>query len=86
MVNGDASVHGPEDARPLSWRGSARPPQALGFSQIALAHEAEIHPNVVGRLERGEYNPTIALLELLVKPLRVALSELIAAAEKRCGS
>ena len=60
--------------------------KALGFSQIALAHEAEVHPNVVGRLERGEYTPTVSLLELLVKPLRVALSELIAAAEKRCGS
>ena len=60
--------------------------KALGFSQIALAHEAEIHPNVVGRLERGEYNPTVALLELLIKPLRVALSDLIADAERRCGS
>lgn len=59
--------------------------KALGLSQIALAHEAEIHPNVVGRLERGEYNPTIALLEQLIKPLRVALSDLIAGAEKRCG-
>ena len=60
--------------------------KALGFSQIALAHEAEIHPNVVGRLERGEYNPTISLLELLIKPLNVALSELIAGAEKRSKS
>ena len=60
--------------------------KALGFSQIALAHEAEIHPNVVGRLERGEYNPTVSLLELLIKPLSVALSELIAGAEKRFKS
>lgn len=59
--------------------------KALGFSQIALAHEADIHPNVVGRLERGEYNPTVSLLLLLVNPLGVALSELIAAAEKRCS-
>ncbi len=59
---------------------------ALGFGQIALAHEADIHPNVVGRLERGEYNPTVSLLQLLVKPLGVALSELMAGAEKRCGS
>jgi ribosome-binding protein aMBF1 (putative translation factor) len=59
--------------------------KALGFSQIALAHEAEIHPNVVGRLERGEYNPTIALLEQLIKPLCVALSDLIAGAERRCS-
>jgi transcriptional regulator with XRE-family HTH domain len=60
--------------------------KALGFSQIALAHEAEVHPNVVGRLERGEYNPTVSLLELLIKPLRVDLSELIAGAERRLGS
>lgn len=60
--------------------------QTLGFSQIALAHDAEIHPNVVGRLERGEYNPTIAILELLIKPLRVELSDLIAGAERRRAS
>lgn len=60
--------------------------KALGFSQIALAHQAEIHPNVVGRLERGEYNPTVALLELLIKPLRASLSDLIVGAERRRGS
>ncbi len=59
--------------------------KALGLSQIALAHEADVHPNVIGRLERGEYNPTIALLLLLIKPLGVSLSELIAGAERRCG-
>jgi transcriptional regulator with XRE-family HTH domain len=59
--------------------------KALSLSQIALAYEAEVHPNVVGRLERGEYNPTVALLLLLVKPLRVSLSDLIAAAERRGG-
>jgi putative transcriptional regulator len=59
--------------------------KALGLSQIALAHEAEIHPNVVGRLERGEYNPTFSLLLLLIKPLGVGLSELIAGAERRHG-
>lgn len=60
--------------------------KALGFSQIALAHEADIHPNVVGRLERGEYNPTVSLLQLLVKPLGIAVSELIAGAERRGGA
>lgn len=59
--------------------------KALGLSQIALAHEAEIHPNVVGRLERGEYNPTFSLLLLLIRPLGVGLSELIAGAERRDG-
>ena len=59
--------------------------KALGLSQIALAYEAEVHPNVIGRIERGEYNPTLALLLLLVKPLGVSLSALIAAAEKRGG-
>lgn len=59
--------------------------KALGLSQIALAYEAEVHPNVVGRLERGEYNPTFSLLLLLIKPLGVSLSELIAAAELRGG-
>ena len=58
--------------------------RALGLSQIALAHEADIHPNVVGRLERGDYNPTLTILQLLAKPLGAPLSELIAAAERRC--
>ena len=57
--------------------------KALGLSQIALAHEADVHPNVVGRLERGEYNPSVALLQLLIEPLKVELSELIAGAEHR---
>ena len=59
--------------------------KALGLSQIALAHEAEIHPNVVGRLERGEYNPTVSILQLLIEPLKVELSELMAGAERRRG-
>lgn len=57
--------------------------KALGLSQIALALEAEIHPNVVGRLERGAYNPTVTILELLIVPLKVDLSVLIAGAERR---
>ena len=59
--------------------------KALGLSQIALAHEADIHPNVVGRLERGDYNPTVSLLQLLIAPLQVELSQLIAGAERRRG-
>ena len=57
--------------------------KALGLSQIALAHEADVHPNVVGRLERGEYNPSVSLLQLLIEPLKVELSVLIAGAERR---
>jgi transcriptional regulator with XRE-family HTH domain len=57
--------------------------KAHGLSQIALAHEADVHPNVVGRLERGEYNPTVSLLLLLAGPLEIKLSELIAGAERR---
>ncbi len=60
--------------------------KAVGLSQIALAHDAEIHPNVVGRLERGEYNPTVSILQLLIGPLKVELSELMAGAERRRGS
>ena len=57
--------------------------KALGLSQIALAHEADVHPNVVGRLERGEYNPSVSLLQLLIGPLKIELSELMAGAERR---
>ena len=33
-----------------------------GFSQEALAEKADIHPNYVGRIERGECAPTVEIL------------------------
>jgi transcriptional regulator with XRE-family HTH domain len=53
------------------------------LSQEALAHLAGIHTNVVGRLERGIYNPTVLTLLSIALKLNTSLEELFAAAAKR---
>jgi transcriptional regulator with XRE-family HTH domain len=53
------------------------------LSQEALALQAEIHPNVVGRLERGIYNPSVKLLLKITARLNTTLTELFAGAAKR---
>lgn len=53
------------------------------LSQEALAGLAGIHTNVVGRLERGDYNPTVMILAALAVKLGVTLEELFRGAEER---
>jgi transcriptional regulator with XRE-family HTH domain len=53
------------------------------LSQEALAHLAGIHTNVVGRLERGIYNPTVLILLAIAMKLNTSLVELFAGAAKR---
>jgi transcriptional regulator with XRE-family HTH domain len=53
------------------------------LSQEALAFDAGIHPNVVGRLERGIYNPTVKILYALALELNTSLQDLFAGAAKR---
>jgi transcriptional regulator with XRE-family HTH domain len=53
------------------------------LSQEALAHQAGIHTNVVGRLERGIYNPTVLILLAVAMKLNTSLAELFAGAAKR---
>jgi transcriptional regulator with XRE-family HTH domain len=48
----------------------------LGLTQIKLADEAGIHPNVIGRLERGTYNPTILVLCGIAAALGTILTDL----------
>jgi len=55
----------------------------LGLSQEALAHDAGLHRNVIGRLERGAYNPTVMTLLSIVAEFEIPLSELVASAERR---
>jgi transcriptional regulator with XRE-family HTH domain len=42
-----------------------------GLSQEALAEQADIHPNYVGRIERGECSATVEILLKLAKALNV---------------
>lgn len=53
------------------------------LSQEALAHLAGIHTNVVGRLERGTYNPTVLILLAITTKLNTSLVDLFAGAAKR---
>jgi transcriptional regulator with XRE-family HTH domain len=53
------------------------------LSQESLAGLAGVHTNVVGRLERGTYNPTVLILSALANKLGVTLAELFKGAEGR---
>jgi predicted transcriptional regulator len=46
-------------------------------SQKMLAWKADVHTNVVGRLERGTYNPTLMTLLSIVNALDASLSDLL---------
>lgn len=41
------------------------------LSQEALAEKADIHPNYVGRIERGECSATVEILIRIAKSLNV---------------
>jgi transcriptional regulator with XRE-family HTH domain len=57
--------------------------EALNLSQAALAHRAEVHMNVVGRMERGTYNPTVLTLGAIAVALETSLAEILAQPTKR---
>ena len=47
-----------------------------GLSQEQLANEAEIPLSQVGRIERGEINPTLSTINVLSKALKIELKQL----------
>jgi transcriptional regulator with XRE-family HTH domain len=48
-----------------------------GLSQLALANEADIPLSQIGRIERGENNPTISTLYVIAIALGVELKTLV---------
>ena len=48
-----------------------------GFSQERLAEKAEIHPNYVGRIERGECSASLEILVRLSNALNVRIRDLV---------
>jgi len=48
-----------------------------GMSQEILAEKANLHPSLIGKMERGEINPTIISLEKIAKAFNISLAELI---------
>ena len=57
--------------------GLQRLRRARGLSQEALAADTDIDRAYVGRLERGEANPTLLLLGRIAVRLDVPLAELL---------
>jgi transcriptional regulator with XRE-family HTH domain len=53
-----------------------------GLSQEALAEKADIHHTHVGLIERGERNPSLDVAQRVARALGMALSAMIAEAEK----
>jgi transcriptional regulator with XRE-family HTH domain len=51
--------------------------QALNWSQATLAEKANISPNYVGMLERGEQLPSLDTLLILAKKLNVSVADLL---------
>lgn len=47
-----------------------------GLSQEELAHRAELHTAHLGRIERGEKNPTLESIEKIVNALGITFEEL----------
>lgn len=48
-----------------------------GLSQEELSHEADLMLSQIGRIERGETNPTVSTLYVLAQALGVDLKELV---------
>jgi transcriptional regulator with XRE-family HTH domain len=49
-----------------------------GFTQEHLAEKADLHPNYLGRVERGEEHISLAALRRIAKALGVRVRELVA--------
>jgi transcriptional regulator with XRE-family HTH domain len=48
-----------------------------GWSQEALAHEADLHRTYVSDLERGARNPSLAAIDKLARALGVSAGRLL---------
>ncbi len=50
--------------------------QSLGWTQVQLAEGAELSPNYVARLERGELGPSLFVAHHLSRTLGIAVDDL----------
>lgn len=57
-----------------------------GISQAELARRADIRPDYLGRIERGEADPRMTVLLALAAGLGMTLRELLMAAEDAAGA
>jgi transcriptional regulator with XRE-family HTH domain len=61
---------------------AARRRQKLGISQGALATKAGVHVNVIGRTERGKYNPSVMTLDAIAASMNASMVDLLRGARK----
>jgi transcriptional regulator with XRE-family HTH domain len=55
--------------------------KSLDMTQARLAQIAQVHANVIGRIERGIYNPSLTVLCWIAAALDTSLPELLAQAQ-----
>lgn len=56
--------------------------QEFGISQDMLATKAGVHINVIGRTERGRYNPSVLTLNAIARALKTSMVDLLRGAFK----
>ena len=66
-----------EDIRKAVGRNVRQARQAMGLSQEALAHKAEIDRTYVSGVERGVRNPTVTILARLAEALGTKPADLL---------
>jgi transcriptional regulator with XRE-family HTH domain len=49
----------------------------LSLTQSELAARAKLHVNVIGRVERGQFNPTVMTLVAIANALRISITRLV---------
>lgn len=55
--------------------------EAAGLSQEALAAEARLHRNYVGRLERAQMTPSLLVVEQIAAALGITMAKLVGEVE-----
>ena len=48
-----------------------------GFTQESLAYKADLSLSQIGRIERGEINPTLCTLKVIATTIKISVSVLV---------
>lgn len=48
-----------------------------GFTQESLAYKADLSLSQIGRIERGEINPTLCTIKLIAENIGISVSQLV---------